>query len=66
MTCIFCNRERHEQELTCAAPVCRARVRAMPWEKVNAIREAEALEHWRANPGGNWYIHMTPRDDADG
>jgi hypothetical protein len=65
MKCLFCERERHKEELSCDSEICREKVSAMTTEQLSEIRERECLEAWRKNPppvdGRGVYIHFNPR-----
>jgi hypothetical protein len=63
MTCIICGKPRDGTRLWCGGESCYQAVKAMPFEKLNAIRQREAIEAWKQNPpSANIYIHMTPRE----
>jgi hypothetical protein len=63
--CIVCGKPRDGGRIWCGDDACLKVVLAMPDEEINAIREREAIEAWRQEPEGEFYIHLTPKDEPE-
>ncbi len=68
MNCIICRTSpRDGDRLSCTSLACVEAVHAMPLEELEAVREREVLEHWKANPppadGSGVYVHIMEKGE---
>jgi len=67
--CIVCGKPRDGGRIWCGDDACLEVVKTIPTEKLNALREREAIAAWRQHPmpadGRGVYIHVTPKEERN-